>query len=95
MWEAGTLICRDIAVLLFGFYLIFTGKLTTFRFRAIWCGKATTFIQFLVLFGLIFGVQFPAYLYGIFVLLGVLALAELYFSSEAIVSGQTPRKLGD
>src|SRR5271168_696364 len=48
--QAYTLLCRDFAVLLFGLYLVFKGKLTTYRFRAIWCGKVTTFLQFLVFF---------------------------------------------
>jgi len=82
LWEIATLICRDFSVLLFGLYLVFTGKLTTYRFRAIWSGKVTTFLQFVVFLGLTLHFEIPSYLFGIFVFLGVLALLELYISKE-------------
>lgn len=82
LWQASTLLCRDFAVMLFGFYLVFAGKLTTYRFRAIWCGKVTTFLQFLVFFGITLQYSVPTSFYALFVLLGVLALLELYLSKE-------------
>ncbi len=80
--EAITLFSRDFAVVLFGFYLLLAGQLTSYRFRAIWCGKASTFFQFLVLLGLNFNVAIPSYAYSVFILLGVLALCELYLLCE-------------
>lgn len=82
-WQACTLLCRDISVILFGFYLVFTGKLTSYRFRAIWCGKATTFLQFVVFLALTFQFSVPSPVYFLFVFLGVLALVELYISKES------------
>ncbi|MFQ5729520.1 MAG: CDP-alcohol phosphatidyltransferase family protein [Waddliaceae bacterium] len=81
-WEAGTLICRDISVVLFGLYLVLSGKLTTYRFRAIWCGKVTTFLQFMVFLGITLKWEIPPFVFSIFILLGVLALIELYLSKE-------------
>jgi len=82
LWQASTLLCRDFAVILFGFYLVMTDKLTTYRFRAIWCGKVTTFLQFLIFTGITLQYSIPTYFYALFVLLGVLALLELYLSKE-------------
>lgn len=80
--DASALICRDFSVMLFGFYLVFTGKLPKFRFRAIWCGKVTTSLQFLVLLAMTFQLPIPEYTYSIFIVLGVLALFELYLSKS-------------
>lgn len=76
--SAATLVSRDFAVLLFGFYLTATGRLSTYRFRSIWSGKASTALQFIVLLLLNFGVVIPAWFYSVFILLGGLALFELY-----------------
>ncbi len=78
--DASALICRDFAVLLFGFYLVLTGKISKFRFRAIWCGKVTTSLQFLFLLAMTFHLPIPEYTYSVFVVLGFLALMELYLS---------------
>ena len=79
IWEASTMVCRDFAVMLFGF----TGKLSSYRFRAIWCGKVTTFFQFLVFLGLTLGFAIPPFIYLLFIVLGGLALIELYLSKES------------
>jgi phosphatidylglycerophosphate synthase len=79
-FDASALICRDFSVILFGLYLVLTGKLSKFRFRAIWCGKVTTTLQFLVLLAMTFQLPVPSYIYGIFIVLGFLALIELYLS---------------
>lgn len=81
-WEVGALVCRDLAVLLFGCYLVLSGLLTTYRFRAIWCGKVTTFLQFMLFLGLTFKIEIPHSFFTVFVFLGVLALVELYLSKE-------------
>lgn len=79
-WQAAILLCRDAAVLLFGIYLVFSGKLATWRFRAIWCGKATTFLQFILLFLITMGLTVPDSFYSLFIIFGILALGELYIS---------------
>ena len=76
--EAATLFCRDIAVFLFGIYLVISGKWNHYKIKAFWCGKITTCLQFVVLLGLTLGMVFPPIVYFSFLILGVLALVELY-----------------
>ena len=80
------LICRDFSVLLFGFYLVFSGKLSKIRFRAIWCGKVTTSLQFIVLMAMTFHIPVPEYVYTVFIVLGFLALIELYVSKSDLLT---------
>jgi CDP-diacylglycerol--glycerol-3-phosphate 3-phosphatidyltransferase len=80
--EASAMISRDFAVLIFGTYLACMGRLSNYRFRAIWTGKITTFLQLSVLFGLTCGFHLPSYTFSCFVVLGVLALIELYVSDK-------------
>lgn len=87
--QATTLLCRDFAVLLFGLYLVCKGQLTTYRFRAIWCGKVTTFFQFIVFLAITLGISIPSWSYIIFVLLGALALLELYLSKDSEALGSS------
>lgn len=82
--EAGFLICRDFSVIFYGLYLALRGRLMNYRFRAIWCGKITTVLQLTVLLGLTFQIAIPSYLFGVFALLGILALAELYQTDRAM-----------
>lgn len=79
LMESAVFICRDFSVLLFGVYLLLTGNFSRYKFRAIWCGKISTILQFIVLLALNANVPIPSYLYSVFIMLGVLALAELYF----------------
>ncbi len=82
LWEALTLISRDFAVLLFGLYLAVRGSWSNFKFRSIWSGKITTTLQFFVLLGLTFHYAMPFYLFYSFILLGILALCELYLTER-------------
>ncbi len=84
--ESAILISRDFSVLLFGVYLIFTKNLANYRFRAIWCGKVTTLLQFTVLLALTLHLPIPSYLYSVFIVLGILALFELYFVDHTVRS---------
>jgi len=77
-WEAMTMLCRDFSVILFGFYLAWKGTLAAYQFRAIWCGKIATALQFAVLLGLAFHANIPAFVYISFIFLGLFALIELY-----------------
>lgn len=76
--QMAALLCRDFAVLLFGLYLYATGEWAKYQFRAIWCGKVTTTLQFFVMLALTFQVRVPATTYWVFALLGFFALIELY-----------------
>ncbi|MBS0615126.1 MAG: CDP-alcohol phosphatidyltransferase family protein [Verrucomicrobia bacterium] len=78
LWQAVAMLSRDIALCLFGVYLMASGLWQSFEFRAIRWGKITTAMQFIILIGLTFGIVFPWYTYTLFVLFGVLALYELF-----------------
>lgn len=79
-WEALSMACRDISVMVFGLYLVFSGRLSKYRFRAIWCGKVTTACQFVVFLAIILGYTIPPVTYSLFVVIGALALIELYIN---------------
>jgi phosphatidylglycerophosphate synthase len=80
--QAIALLSREIAVVLFGCYLIYKKRLTTYRFRAIWTGKITTFFQFIVLISITYGVKLADEWLIPFALLGILAMIELYTSRK-------------
>lgn len=77
-WQALSMISRDFALCFFGIYLTLSGKWQTYQFRAIRWGKATTALQFVVLIGVTLKGPLPHFIYWIFILFGVLALAELF-----------------
>lgn len=85
VWEALALISRDFAVLIFGCYLAQSGTWSNFQFRSIWSGKIATTLQFFVLMGLTFNIVIPIYIFWCFIVLGVLALCELYFIERQII----------
>lgn len=75
--ELASLLSRDFAVALFALYLGVTGGWATYKLRPFWCGKLSTTLQLFVLIALTAGLKPPTYVYGLFVLLGMLALGEL------------------
>jgi len=75
--EVAALLSRDFAVAVFALYLGITGGWATYKLRPFWCGKLSTTLQFFVLIALTIGAVIPSYVYGIFIVLGVLALGEL------------------
>jgi phosphatidylglycerophosphate synthase len=77
LWQAATLLCRDFSVLAFGLFLLASKKWKIFRFQSLWMGKLTTFLQFIVLMGIVNHVQFPDFFFELFILLGILAFIEL------------------
>lgn len=83
-WEAVTMLCRDFSVLIFGIYLACKGTFSKYQFRAIWTGKVMTALQFFVLFGLIFHIQFPSFIYFLFVIIGFSAFIELYLERSKL-----------
>lgn len=85
LWEAATMLSRDFALLLFGSYLAYTGNLATYRFRSLWWGKATTFLQFIVLLLASCYYTVPPYIFTSFIALGVCALIELSLTKKANV----------
>jgi CDP-diacylglycerol---glycerol-3-phosphate 3-phosphatidyltransferase len=85
IWQALALISRDFAVLLFGLYLTMRGTWSNFQFRSIWSGKIATTLQFFVFLGLTLNIFIPLYIYWCFIILGLLALCELYFIEQQIL----------
>jgi CDP-diacylglycerol--glycerol-3-phosphate 3-phosphatidyltransferase len=88
VWEACILMCRDFSVILYGCYLALKNRLANYKFRAIWCGKITTVLQFIVLIALTLNSSFPRSLYGVFLMLGILALGELYVTDRYLSGKQ-------
>lgn len=78
LWQGCSMISRDFFLCLFGLYLSLSGYWESYKFTAIRWGKVTTALQFIVLIGLTLGITFSSYLYGVFVLFGMLAFAELW-----------------
>lgn len=85
--EAVTMFSRDFAVLLFGCYLAIIGDLEKYQFRSIVFGKVTTCLQFFVLIGLTCHLSIPYYVFATFVVLGALALLELYLTRSVSPKG--------
>jgi CDP-diacylglycerol---glycerol-3-phosphate 3-phosphatidyltransferase len=83
VWNALAFICRDFSIILFGIYLALSKKLASYQFRAIWCGKVTTTMQFVVLLLLALDYTVPSYVFASFIILGFLALIELATSKFA------------
>ncbi|OGN60304.1 MAG: hypothetical protein A3F40_01020 [Chlamydiae bacterium RIFCSPHIGHO2_12_FULL_27_8] len=75
-------ISRDFALFLFGIFLLITKRWSTYEVKPVRWGKITTALQFLTLIGLNFNINFPMYYYLIFVLLSLLALIEMFFTSK-------------
>jgi len=75
--EAAAFLCRDVSVFVFGIYLALRGLLVNYQFRAIWCGKVTTLLQFIFLMGLTLQFPIPSYGFISFIVLGFCALIEL------------------
>lgn len=90
LWQSCSMISRDFFVCLFGIYLSLSGHWESYKFTSIRWGKVTTALQFIVLIGLTLGVQFPGYLYCVFILFGMLAFIELWQIRKNNVSTASP-----
>lgn len=85
LWESLALISRDFAVLFFGLYLALRGAWSNFQFQSIWTGKITTTLQFIVLLALTYHIIVPSFVFACFIILGILALFELYFIEQRML----------
>ncbi len=85
-YEFATMLSRDLFLCLYGIAKIVSGRWKSIVFRALRWGKVTTALQFLVLMGLTFGVDFPWYIYVSFIAMGWLAFLELvpFFRARAM-----------
>lgn len=77
--EAFLMLSRDMAVVIFGFFLFFIGKLKKYSIHAIIFGKVTTAIQLIVFSCFAWEILVPFSVFVLFGLLGVLSLFELAF----------------
>lgn len=81
---------RDFAVMLFGLWLILMGNWAHYTVRSLWCGKATTALQFVTLLLLFTKQPVPEIFFSAFLTLGFLSLAELclnYILQKSTVKG--------
>lgn len=76
-WELGTLFARDISLCLFGIYLGIVRGWKGYECKAIFWGKFTTVVQFVILIGLTLKIAFPSYVYFLFVIMAAFAFLEL------------------
>jgi CDP-diacylglycerol--glycerol-3-phosphate 3-phosphatidyltransferase len=73
------IISRDIALIVFGLYLLFSKKWKTYLFSSVKWGKITTSLQFIALFLLSLNYPLPSTTPIVFVLTGAFVLIELSF----------------
>jgi phosphatidylglycerophosphate synthase len=77
LWQVLTLLSRDFALILYGISIVILRKWPSLKLRPIRWGKVTTAMQFLIIIGITLGYNFSWYIYALFVIFGILALAEL------------------
>lgn len=77
--EVLALVSRDLAICIYGIYLLLSKNWPSLKIKPLCFGKITTALQFLIIIGLTLHYHFSSYVYLIFVILGVLALLELFF----------------
>lgn len=76
--EMVAMLSRDFFLCLYGLLMLVTKRWKTVVFRAIRWGKVTTALQFIVLIGIVLGLSFPWYVFGLFIVMGWLAFLELF-----------------
>jgi phosphatidylglycerophosphate synthase len=78
MWQAVLMLSRDIAILIYGSFMLLCGRLKSVVVASLQSGKVSTALQFLLLMGLVFDVTIPLSSYSLFVILGSFALIEQF-----------------
>lgn len=79
IFQALSFFSRDFAVLSFGIFLFASSQLKSYHYKPFWCGKITTALQFFTLLSLSLKISVPSFIYILFLLLGFLALIELFY----------------
>lgn len=74
----GAILSRDVSLCIYGISMACSGRLKSIVFRSVRWGKVTTALQFSLLVALSFGIHFSSLVYILFVILGGLALLELF-----------------
>lgn len=81
--EVVAMLCRDFSILLFTGYVWVSQAWSQYHMRALWCGKATTILQFLVLLCVVLQSPIPPQIYTLFWVLALLALVEMKFLNRS------------
>lgn len=76
--DVACMLGRDLALILFGLYLLASKSYKNFSFQSFFSGKAATTIQLGVIFLLTAGLTVPTWIYATLALLGVSSLLELF-----------------
>ncbi len=79
-WEVAAMLSRDMVLFVFSFYLLIKNRWKTYNYRSLVWGKATTSLQFIVLFFISLNIRFTFLLYALFFALGICVLLELFFT---------------
>lgn len=79
LWQLLTLLSRDFSLCLFAIYLGLMKAWKNYECKAIWWGKISTSIQFIILICLTLGISVSFYIYMVFVVMAFLAFLELVF----------------
>lgn len=77
-FELIAMLSRDFALCLYGAAMLATGRWKSIVFRAIRWGKITTALQFLILMAFVIHLTLPWYIFATLILMGWLALLELF-----------------
>lgn len=88
-WQALVMLSRDFALLLYGGWVTMTRRWNTLVIRSIRWGKITTALQFVVLSGLIFCYSFSSLTYSLFIMMGLFAFLELFWSTKRFYTSST------
>ena len=87
-FELMAMLARDFALCLYGVAMLAMGRWKSIVFRAIRWGKITTTLQFLILMTFIIGLSLPWYIFATLIVMGWLALLELFQFPQRISPAQ-------
>lgn len=76
-WQFVTLLSRDISLCAFALYLGLVKGWKNYECKAIWWGKLTTAVQFVILITLCLKIELPFYVFIVFVVMACFAFYEL------------------
>lgn len=80
------MLSRDIVLGGYGVMMVLFGRAKSIVLRSLKAGKIVTALQFCVLIGLVLNLSFSWITYSSFIVIGSLALVELYLSPKQIAS---------
>ena len=82
-WEVVAMLSRDMVLFVFSLYLLIKNEWKTYNYRSLIWGKASTSLQFIVLFLLALNIQLTYILFFLFVALGLCVFFELFFTLKS------------